>query len=102
MVLESHPLDLMEWQWFSMVFNGFGEPSIGLDEMSTVFNGSQPLAKQSIVFNGFNGWKATIGVNGIAMVFAETTIGLNGIGMVFIAAIDNEPSARFSDHTSPQ
>ena len=78
MVLESNPLDLMEWQWFSMVFNGFGEPSIGLDEMSTVFNGSQPLAKQSIVFNGFNGWKATIGINRMTVVFGETTIGLDG------------------------
>ena len=78
MVLESHPLDLMEWQWFSMVFNGFGEPSSGLDKMSTVFNGSQPLAKQSIVFNGFNGWKATIGINRMTVVFGETTIGLDG------------------------
>ena len=82
MILERPPLDLMEVQWFPME--------------------AKHLAKQSVVFDFFNGWKATIGVNGIAMVFAETTIGLDGIGMVFIAAIDNEPSARFSDHTSPQ
>ena len=60
------------------MMNSFGEPSIGLDEMATVLNVSQPLAKQSIVSNGFNGWKATIGINRMTVVFGETTIGLDG------------------------
>ena len=41
--------------------------SIGLDGMTMTSDGSQPLAKQSIGSNGFNGWKATIDVNGIGM-----------------------------------
>ena len=34
--------------------------SIGLDGMTMTSNGSQPLAKQSIGSNGFNGWKVTM------------------------------------------
>ena len=48
-----------------------------------VFNGSQSLAKQSIVSIGLNGWKATIGVYRMTMVFGETTIGLDGMALVF-------------------
>ena len=62
--------------------NGFGGISIGLQGLAMVFKGSQPLAK-SFVSEGFNGWMATIGANGMTLVFGETTIGLDGMALVF-------------------
>ena len=51
--LKHNPYDLVNGQWFWRHL---------LDLMVGI--GSQPLAEWSIVFNGFNGWKATIGANG--------------------------------------
>ena len=50
--------------------NGFGGPSIGLHGLAMVFKGSQPLAK-SFVSEGFNGWMATIGANGMTLIFGK-------------------------------
>ena len=61
----------MNGQWFWRAIHG-------LDGMAMVFNGSQLLAKRSIVSNGFNGWKSTKGVNRMTMVCGETTIVLDG------------------------
>ena len=67
----------MDW---SMIFE---RHALDLKEVRRFPTKGKHLAKQSIVFDTFNGWKAIIDVNGIAMVFGETTIGLDGIVMVF-------------------
>ena len=56
--------------------NGFGD--IHWTLWIRIGSGSQPLAERSIVIDGFNGWKATIIANGMAMVFGERTIGFDG------------------------
>ena len=55
------------------------------------------MAERSIVFDGFNGWKATIIANGMAMVFGETTIPFDGLAMVSMVANhwSNEPLVGF-------
>ena len=47
-----------------------------LDLIKLVLNGGHPLAKQSMVFDDFNGWKATIGVNGMIMVLERHPLDL--------------------------
>ena len=59
------------------IVDGFGETSNGLNGVSMVINGSQPLAKRS---TGSNGWKAA---NEMAMDFGETAIRLNEMAMDF-------------------
>ena len=72
-------------------FQGFEETSIGLDGMTMV------TIQQSIVSDGFNGWKATRAANiteETAMLFEETSNGLDGIATFFNGSptIGNEPS----------
>ena len=64
--------------------NGFGETSIGLDEMASVLNGghrqNNPLL--IVISDDLTGWKATIGANGMVMVFGEAILGLDGMAIV--------------------
>ena len=53
-----------------------------LDLIKLVLNGSHPLAKQSMVFDDFNGWKATIGVNGMTMVLEGNPLEWQWFSMV--------------------
>ena len=64
--------------------NGFGETSIGLDEMASVLNGghrqNNPLL--IVISDDLTGWKATIGANGMVMVFGEAILGPDVMAIV--------------------
>ena len=71
--------------------NSFGGSSIGLAGIAMVFNDSPPLAKRSIVSDGINGWKATIGANGTAMDFHPS----NSMKKQWFSIVDNHKGKNF-------
>ena len=64
--IQSRP-DQWKTIWGDGMVNSFAGSSIGLAGIAMVFNDSPPLAKRSIVSDGINGWKATIGANEVVM-----------------------------------
>ena len=71
--------------------NGFGETSIGLDEMASVLNGSHRQNNPLLISDDLTGWKATIGANGTAMDFHPS----NSMKRQWFSIVDNHKGKNF-------